>query len=157
MTNQAETQVQSSESAAVVTQVVAVNIFEQASRNKLRFDTNKGTISVEDLWDLPLTSETNRANLDDIARNLFNDLRDAEEVSFVRHSSKKTATQNSLKLKFEIVKHIIDTRLAEIEAAKNAADRANRKRQLTELLHSKQQADLQSKSTEEIQKMIDAL
>jgi hypothetical protein len=60
-------------------------------------------------------------------------------------------------LKFEIVKHIIDTRLAEIEAAQNAADRANRKRQLTELLHSKQQADLQSKSTEEIQKMIDAL
>ena len=72
MTNQAETQVQSSESAAVVTQVVAVNIFEQASRNKLRFDTNiKGVISTEDLWDLPLTSDTGRVNLDDIAKALY--------------------------------------------------------------------------------------
>ena len=47
MTNQVENQ--SAEAATVVTQVVAVNIFELASRSKLRFDTIKGvtTMSAE--------------------------------------------------------------------------------------------------------------
>ena len=31
-------------------------MFEQAARLKLRFETSRGLLSVEDLWDLPLTS-----------------------------------------------------------------------------------------------------
>ena len=35
-------------------------MFQKASRLKLRFDSPKGLLSVEDLWDLPLTSAGNR-------------------------------------------------------------------------------------------------
>lgn len=36
-----------------------ISIFEQASRQKLRFETSAGKLSIEDLWDLPLTSNNN--------------------------------------------------------------------------------------------------
>ena len=45
-----------------------MNIFEQAARQKIRFESVLGLLCVEDLWDLPLTSlNSKRANLDDIA------------------------------------------------------------------------------------------
>ena len=40
------------------------NLFEKASKMKLRFSTTKGVLSTEDLWDLSLES------LDRIAKNL---------------------------------------------------------------------------------------
>ena len=58
-------------------------MFEKATRRKLRFTSAAGLLSTEDLWDLPLTSATGKANLDDIAKALNRRLKDAEEVSFV--------------------------------------------------------------------------
>lgn len=55
-----------------------INIFEQTSRLKLRFDTTKGMLTAEDLWDLPLTSDAGKANLDDVAQSLHRELKDAE-------------------------------------------------------------------------------
>lgn len=45
-----------------------MSIFEQASREKVRFQTQVGQVSVEDLWELPLSSKANKPNLDDIAK-----------------------------------------------------------------------------------------
>ena len=47
-----------------------MDIFEQASRLKLRFPSPLGTLSTEDLWHLPLTSTTGKANLNDIGKAL---------------------------------------------------------------------------------------
>ena len=43
-----------------------MNIFEQATRQAFRFESPKGFLTVEDLWNLPLTNNTGRANLDGI-------------------------------------------------------------------------------------------
>ena len=127
-------------------------MFEEAIRLKLRFETAKGALTVEDLYDLPLTS-ANRPNLNDIAKELSRYLRENEE-DFVGTASKAdTAAQ----LKFAIVKHVIAERLAENEAAKAAADRRETKARIMELIAKKQDESLQNKSLEELQAMVAAL
>jgi hypothetical protein len=92
-------------------------LFEQASRMKLRISTTSGNLSVEDLWDLPLTSRTNKLNLDDIARSLHQELKSQDDVSFV--TEKTSPKQSLLQLQFDIVKHIIDVKISERNAAVN--------------------------------------
>ena len=127
-------------------------MFEEAIRLKLRFETAKGALTVEDLYDLPLTL-ANRPNLNDIAKGLSRYLRENEE-DFVGTASKAdTAAQ----LKFAIVKHVIAERIAENEAAKAAADRRETKARIMELIAKKQDESLQNKSLEELQAMVAAL
>lgn len=127
------------------------NMFEKASRLKLRFDTGKGQLTVEDLWDLPLTSTINKANLDEIARSLHKQLKNDDDVSFVDKDKKSDAI---VQLKFDIVKHIIEVRLEENE--KKAAARANSaKRQvLLQALAERETEDLKNKTPEEIRAML---
>lgn len=126
-------------------------MFEAASRLKLRFDSKVGQLSVEDLWDLPLTSAT-KANLDAIAVDLNRQLKGTEE-SFV-----STGTKNAvLELKFEIVKYIITTRVAENQAKLDERARAERKAQIATLIEQKKTEGLASMSLEELEAMAKAL
>lgn len=71
-----------------------MEIFERAARLKLRFETKKGQLSAEDLWDLPLSSTTERTNLNSIAISLHQKLKDTP-ISFVDAvpSGDRAATQ----------------------------------------------------------------
>ena len=89
-------------------------MFEKASRLKLRFPSPKGALTVEDLWDLPLTSSTGKANLDDLARQLHQSLESQKVGSFV---TKATTADDRLQLQFNVVLRVIEVRLAENEAA----------------------------------------
>lgn len=108
-------------------------------------------LAVEDLWDLPLQSATGKANLDDIARDLHKQLRNGDDVSFVKPEVK---TSELPQLRFDIVKHVIDARLAENAATAAAKDRAEKKQRLMELIADKQDETLKSKSVDELQKML---
>ena len=129
------------------------NIFEQASRAKTRFPSVKGRISAEDLWDLPLTS-AKRANLDDIARELYLQLKSGADVSFVNAAQKSDPT---IQFKFDLVKHVIDVRLAENAAAAAASANKERKQKLLDVLQQVESKDLMGKSPDEIRAMIAAL
>ena len=130
-------------------------MFEKASRLRLRFMSPKGMLSVEDLWDLPLTSTTGKANLDDIARTLDSALKSNNNVSFVvTNSNNENAV---VKLQFDIVLHIISTKIAENEAALKAKGNREKKQQLLEILERKQNAQVEAMSADEIRKMIEAL
>lgn len=126
-------------------------LFESAARLKLRFASNVGQLSVEDLWDLPLTSAT-KANLDQIAVELNRQLKGTEE-SFVS-TGKKNAV---LELKFEIVKHIIGVRVAENQAKLDEQNRKARKAQLEELIEQKKGEGLKAMSIEELEAQLKAL
>jgi uncharacterized protein (UPF0305 family) len=128
-----------------------MNIFEQASRNKLRFDTAKGQLAAEDLWDLPLTNKG--TNLDDIAVRLHAALRDTG-VSFVKPASN---TNSVNQLRFDIVKHIIDVKMAERDAAAAAADRKQKKDRILELISKKQDQELEGKSLDELTQLANSL
>ena len=132
------------------------NIFEQATRRKLRFQVTGGAVSVEDLWDLPLTSRSNRPNLDDIARMLNRQIKQTgEEVSFVEPAS--STANDELNLRFELVKYVINVRVQENRAAAEKQDRAAKKQQLLEILSRKENAELEGKSVEELRAMVNAL
>lgn len=128
-------------------------MFEKAARLALRFTTPKGSLAVEDLWELPLTSASG-ASLDNIAKSLNRLLKDADTESFVVKTSK---ADEVLQLKFDIVKHIIEVKLAERETERSAAHKKAEKAKLLEVLSRKQNAALEQKSVEEIQQMIEAL
>lgn len=124
------------------------NIFEQAVRQKLRFDTAKGSLSVEDLWDLPLSSATGKANLDDIAIGLHKQLRSASEVvSFV---DTQATTDPTIQLRFDVVKHVIETRKLENAKAANERQRAETKQRLLAALAKKREDAIDAKSEEEL-------
>ena len=127
-------------------------MFQQASRLKLRFETTKGQLAVEDLWDLPLTSQT-KANLDDLARTLHQATKN-ESVSFV---NKATPANELDKLRFDIVLHIINTRLAENEAAATARTNREKKQQIMALIDQKQNEALGALSVEDLRKMVESL
>lgn len=129
-------------------------MFEKAARTKLRFPSNRGDLSVEQLWDLPLTSKTG-FDLDTIAREVNQSLKASTEDSFVtvRVNPQKTRFELSL----DILKHIIQVKLAEADATAMAAARKAEKNRLIEILDQKKDQDLLGLSTEELQKKIAAL
>ena len=124
-----------------------VNIFEQASRRKIRF-AYKGHLTVEDLWDLPLEQ------LDEIYGYLAETRDGTKRKSLL---NKKTAADELTALSVEILTRIIETKKAEADDRKNQAAKAARRRELTALLADKQNEELRGKSVEEIQKMLEEL
>lgn len=112
---------------------------EKASRVKLRYSTNRGVLSVEDLWDLSLEQ------LDPIAINLNKRLKESQTESFIKTRT-KDATE--LELKFNIVKHIIDVKLQEQEERIVAAEKKAKRQKILDLMAKKQDAELESKSYE---------
>lgn len=125
-----------------------MNIFEKASRLKLRFNLSKGVCTTEELWDLSLES------LDAVAKALYKKIKENEDVSFIKE---KTVANTKLDLQFEIVKHIINTKLAEKEAKKLATVKAEKAKVLKEIIAKKQLGALEGASLEALQAELDAL
>lgn len=124
-------------------------MFEKAIRSKLRFDTPRGMVNIEDLWDLPLTGVV---SLDNIAKDTNRAIKDGEEESFV-HA--KSSNDSIMELKMDIVKHVIKIRLEENVARNNAAARKDRREELLSLIADKKHHEDGEKSIEELTKMLE--
>lgn len=122
-------------------------MFEKASRMKLRF-TYKGVCSVEDLWDMRLTE------LDSLFKALNTQLKAREGESLLGAVS---PADKVLDLQIEIVKHIVKTRLAERDAARALAEKADKKQKILEIIAHKQDAVLFDTPLEELMKMAEEL
>lgn len=108
-----------------------MEIFEYASRNKLRFASVRGELTVEQLWDTPLRSRDD-FNLDIIARGVNRGKSAASEESFVETT--KNPAQERLSTALEVVKHVIATKLAEEQAAQQRVEnRAELKKRIEAL------------------------
>jgi hypothetical protein len=132
-------------------------MFEKASRLKLRFDSPvSASLLVEDLWGLPLTSTKTRpvANLDDIAVALHKQLKNDSDVSFVVKSRKSDET---IQLKFDIVKHIIEVRVAEADVAAEKKSNSDKKQKILALIADKEDDALAGKSVDELRALAESL
>lgn len=128
-----------------------MNIFERASRANLRFASAKGELSTEQLWQLPLNS------LDQLAQTAHREATEAQGISFVTPRSEKTRAQVMAELKLDILKHIIADKLAQADANRNAAQKAQERARLLEVLAAKKEAQLSNLSEEDILKKLEEL
>ena len=128
-------------------------MFEKASRQKIRFNTARGMLTTEQLWDLPLKE------LDGIAVERHKALKEMPEVSFI--SSKKNTGRERLELEFEIVKHIINVKMTELAereaAAARAASVAEEREILKDAIAKKKAAAIGDLSLEEMEKRLAAV
>ena len=127
-----------------------LDVLIACAKNSWRFESTKGSLSFEQLFQLPLTSKVNTANLDAVARAIAAELRSLGEDSFVDTSANSPA-RSLLNQKLELVKLVIKTKQDENEVkAKAASDRALRQKLLSKL-EQKRDADLDNLSIEEIE------
>lgn len=124
-----------------------INMFEIATREKLRFPY-KGSISVEDLWDL------SPANLDAVFKSLNAEKKQAETESLL---SVKTDADTILDTKLAIVRYIVTVKLSEAEKRAKAKEIKEQKQKIMEIIANKQDAALQNKSVEELQAILAGL
>lgn len=129
-------------------------MFEKAARIKLRFESNKGLLTAEDLFDLPLTSQSGRANLDDIAKALHKKLKSGDDVSFVLKDKK---SDESVQLAFDIVIHVINIKMAEADEARKQSENRDRKQQLMAIIAQKESEQLAGMDLEELKKLVAAM
>lgn len=122
------------------------NLFEKAVRRKLRFKASNGLVTTEDLYDLSLPA------LDTIAKSLRKELRETED-SFIDTKP----TNGDLELRFEIVKTVIATKIAERDARNAAAAKATEKQALLEALEEKKASRFKNMSEEDIRRELAAL
>lgn len=127
-----------------------MDMFELGTRKKLRFTTTKGQISIEDLWDLPITTKAAATSLDSLAVALDKQLSETGRTSFINPQKKDVVTQ----LKFDIVRQILVTKVAEKEHAADLKANKQKKERLLEILASKQDDKLKGMSESQIQAMI---
>ena len=126
---------------------MSTDIFEKASKLKLRFQTNRGPVNVEDLWDMPLLDGKSFFSLDGLARRLDRQLKEAEEHSFVKPQSTEN---NQQALALDIVKRVIEVKLKNIETQEKKAATIARKGKIMEILASKEDDSLREKSADEL-------
>lgn len=123
-----------------------MNIFEQATKKRLRFKSPVGEIGVEELWQLPLQSRSNKPNLDDIAKHVAREIKATEEESFVTKSSSSPTNE----LRLNILKSIIATKVDEAKKAKDAEQKRQRKEKLLAALDEKQDGAIKDMSEDDI-------
>lgn len=117
---------------------------------KLRFDTTRGSLSAEQLFDLPLTVlATAIRNLRGIMKK---EVQVEDDLSFLDQPVKaNTANQ----LRFEILKDVYLTKKAEVAAVIADRERKERNQRIMELIKNKQDKELENKSIEELKAMLD--
>lgn len=118
-------------------------LFETASKMKIRFNY-RGVITTEDLWDLDVRA------LDYIYKQLMVAKKESETESLLEEKK----TNPILEVQIEIVKHIFNVKVEERKAAELQAENAAKKQKILSILARKQDAELESKSAEELEELI---
>lgn len=123
-----------------------MDMFERATREKLRF-TYKGQLSVEDLWDLSLSE------LDNVFRGV-NQLWKASTATDSLIQNEQSSALEVLQLKLDIVKHVFQTKSAELELRKQMTDKAAKKQRILSIMARKQDEELEGLSLDELNQLV---
>lgn len=128
-------------------------LYKKAAQVKLRIQTCKGLLSVEDVWGLSL------ANLDASIRSLAPLVKkyqtEDSDLDFLSsNSSTKNEETSLLELSFEILKDVYITKKEEANAKAKARETKEFNQKIMSLIAEKQESSLKDKSIEELMAMI---
>jgi len=119
-------------------------MYKEASKLKLRFNTPRGVLSTEQLWDLSLE------DLDKLAVSLKKAYKESGEKSFLVKKSKK---DKELKLMFDIALDILTTKVEERDAMREEAETKAFNQKIDEIIAAKKDEELKSLSVKELEKL----
>jgi len=117
-------------------------MFEKASRLKLRINTHRGVLSVDDLWDLPLQE------LNSLAKDFNKQLKDTEEEDFLDDIPQK---DDMVKLTFDIILYVLNTLKEERTNRANAKKIKDKRQRLLEAIEKKKDSALEDASIEDLE------
>jgi len=126
-------------------------MYKEAIRLKLRFQTSKGPLSVEQLWQLNLT--TLSMIIKGIKKELKSD--NDNELAFLDETS--APIDKTLSLMFDIVKDVYLTKKSERDLAANAAEVKATKQRILGRMQELKDGKFNELTKEELQKQLDEL
>lgn len=122
--------------------------FKQASKLKLRFHTDKGILSVEQLWDL---SQASLASLITSIKKVLKQNDGDDELAFLTET-KVVDTENQLR--YDLTKEVYLAKKAELDEKRDSATKKEHNQKILGLIKEKQDGALAGKSIEELEKML---
>jgi len=120
-------------------------MYKQASKIRLRIDTNKGNLTIEQLWDLSLTE------LDTLAVSLEQAYKASKGKSFL---AKKTTKDRVIKLQFDITLDVLATKMEEAEVRATAAEKKEHNQNILGLIKKKKESELENLTIEELESQL---
>ena len=125
-------------------------MYKQAALLKLRFETSKGNLTAEQLFDLSMSDLS--AAIRKVNAQLKKEKAEDDELAFLEGVD-VVETQNSLR--FKILKDVYLTKKEARDAAVIDFEKKQRKQRIAEIIAEKKDAALAEKSIEELEKMLE--
>ena len=123
-------------------------MYKLAAKSKLRFQSTKGILTVEDLFDLSLK------DLDAIFKFYNKQKKDSGEESLL---GVKSTEDSDITLRIEILKDVVATKQEEAEKARIKSANRIRKTQIMDLIAKKEQEKDSGRSLDDLLKELETL
>ena len=123
-------------------------MYKKAIRAKLRFQTSKGLLTIEQLWGLTLTELKNLIiSLHETVKKV-----PSEDLSFLETETVQEESED--KMRFNIAVDVYKTQQQEAKDSREEASKKAFNQHIAEIIAEKEEADLRSKSIDELKAMM---
>jgi hypothetical protein len=127
-----------------------MTIFMQAAKKKLRFNSQRGILSVEDLWDIHLEE------LNALVIELKEAASKADAPSYLEDLTEKNGEVET-KLRFQVAEAVIIARVEEVQAREKASESKLKRDKLLAIIASKEAQKLEENDIESLKEMAESL
>ena len=123
-------------------------MYKKAIRAKLRFQTSKGLLTIEQLWGLTLTELKNLIiSLHETVKKV-----PSEDLAFLETETVQEESED--KMRFNIAVDVYKTKQQEAKDSREEASKKAFNQHIAEIIAEKEEADLRSKSIDELKAMM---
>lgn len=123
-------------------------MYKKAIRAKLRFQTSKGLLTIEQLWGLTLTELKNLIiSLHETVKKV-----PSEDLAFLETETVQEESED--KMRFNIAVDVYKTKQQEAKDSREEASKKAYNQHIAEIIAEKEEADLRNKSIDELKAMM---